>query len=43
VDVPVQDFRLVVWWDGPDPAKPTRMAAFFEHEEALEKARRGTG
>jgi hypothetical protein len=42
-EVPVQDFTLVVWWDGPDPARPTRMAAFFEHEEALAKASGATG
>ena len=30
--VPVQDFTLVVWWDGPEP-EPQRMAAFFDPEQ----------
>jgi ketosteroid isomerase-like protein len=42
-DVPVQDFTIVLWWDGPDPSRPSRMAAFYEHEQALAKARGGTG
>ncbi len=28
--VPVGDFTLVLWWDGPDPERPRRMEAYFE-------------
>jgi hypothetical protein len=41
--VPVQDFTIVVFWDGPEAVKPHRMAAFFDHEQAVEVAKRGTG
>jgi hypothetical protein len=37
--VPVADFTLVAWWPGPDALAPRRMAAFFDHEQALEAAR----
>jgi SnoaL-like protein len=40
--VPVADFTLVVWWDGLED-RPTRMAAFFQHEEAVATARNDTG
>jgi len=42
-EVPVADFTLVVWWDGPDALKPHRMAAFFDSEQADAAARSGTG
>lgn len=42
-DVPVADFTIVIWWDRPDAERPTRMAAFFQHEEALAAARTGIG
>jgi ketosteroid isomerase-like protein len=41
-EVPVADFTLVLWWDGPDAVNPHRMAAFFDDEHALAAAR-GTG
>jgi hypothetical protein len=41
-EVPVADFTLVVWWEGPDAVKPHRMAGFFDDQQALEAAR-GTG
>ena len=41
--VPVQDFTIIVWWDGPDPERPSGMAAFFEHEEALAKVSERAG
>jgi ketosteroid isomerase-like protein len=42
-EVPVADFTLVVWWDGPDAPKPHRMESFFDHEQAMRAARGGTG
>ena len=42
-EVPVADFTLVVFWDGPDAVKPHRMAAFFDHQQAVEAAQGGTG
>jgi ketosteroid isomerase-like protein len=42
-EVPVADFTIVIWWDDPDAERPTRMAAFFQHEEALAAARGGIG
>jgi hypothetical protein len=41
--VPVQDFTIVLWWDGPDPDRPSGMAAFFQHEEALAAVAERTG
>ena len=41
-EVPVADFTLVVWWEGPDAGKPHRMAS-FDHQHALAAARGGTG
>ena len=38
-EVPVADFTLVVWWEGPDAPKPHRMAAFFDDKEAIAAAR----
>ncbi|HEY1237015.1 MAG TPA: nuclear transport factor 2 family protein [Solirubrobacterales bacterium] len=40
-EVPVQDFTIVVWFDGDD--RPLGMAAFFDRERALEEARSGAG
>jgi ketosteroid isomerase-like protein len=42
-EVPVQDFTLVIWWQGPDAESPHRMAAFFDREQALQLAQEGTG
>jgi ketosteroid isomerase-like protein len=42
-EVPVADFTLVIWWEGPEELKPHRMAAFFDPERADEAARRVTG
>jgi ketosteroid isomerase-like protein len=42
-EVPVQDFTVVLWWEGPEAARPSRMAAFFDHEQALRAAAGGTG
>jgi hypothetical protein len=42
-EVPVADFTLVVWWDGPEARKPHRMASFFDHEQARETAENGAG
>ena len=36
--IPVADFTLVVFWEGPDAARPNRMASFFDHEQALRLA-----
>ncbi len=41
--VPVGDFTIIVWWDGPDPDRPAGMSAFFQHEEALAKVKERTG
>jgi ketosteroid isomerase-like protein len=41
--VPVHDFTIIVWWDGPDPDRPSGMSAFFQHEDALAKVRERTG
>jgi hypothetical protein len=40
--VPVSDFSVVLWFDRDDE-RPTRMAAFFDRERALEAAQKGTG
>jgi hypothetical protein len=32
----IADFTLVVWWDGSEAEKPSRMAAFFDHREAVD-------
>jgi hypothetical protein len=40
-EVPVQDFTLVIWFDGED--RPLGMAAFFDRDRALEEAGRRTG
>jgi len=41
--IPVADFTLVVFWEGPDAARPNRMASFFDHEQALRLAEEETG
>jgi len=41
--VPVQDFTIIIWWDGLDPDQPSGMAAFFKHEEALAAIEERTG
>jgi len=41
--VPVQDFSIVLFWGSPEHQQPTRMAAFFDHEEAERVAAGGTG
>ncbi len=40
-EVPVQDFTLVLWFDGRD--RPVGMAAFFDRERALDEAKRRAG
>ena len=40
-EIPVSDFNVVLWFDR-DGDQPTRMAAFFDRERALEAAK-GTG
>jgi hypothetical protein len=42
-EVPMADFTIVVWWDAPGVARPRRMAAFFDHGQALQVAEGGTG
>jgi hypothetical protein len=37
------DFTLVVFWEGPDAARPNGMASFFDHEQALRLAKEETG
>jgi ketosteroid isomerase-like protein len=41
-EVPVSDFIVVLWFDRGDD-QPTRMAAFFDREQALAAAEDGTG
>ncbi len=36
--VPVSDFSVVLWFDHDQEDRPTRMAAFFDRERALEAA-----
>ena len=40
-EIPVQDFTLVIWFDGED--RPLGMAAFFDHGEAVREAQEPTG
>ena len=42
-EVPVADFTLVVFWEGPRALRPHRMAAFFDRGQAEEAAAAGTG
>ncbi|MGA8219272.1 MAG: nuclear transport factor 2 family protein [Solirubrobacterales bacterium] len=39
--IPVSDFNVVFWFDRDD--RPTRMAAFFNRDRAVEAAAEGTG
>ena len=41
-EIPVSDFNVVLWFDRDDD-QPTRMAAFFDRERALEAANEGAG
>jgi ketosteroid isomerase-like protein len=41
-EIPVSDFNVVLWFDRGDD-RPTRMAAFFDRERAVEAAEEGTG
>ncbi len=36
--IPVSDFSLVLWFDRDEDDLPTRMAAFFDRERALQEA-----
>jgi len=40
--IPVSDFNVVLWFEGSQDDQPTRMAAFFDRDRALEAAA-GTG
>lgn len=40
-EIPVSDFSVVFWFDRDD--RPTRMAAFFDRERAVEAAEADTG
>jgi ketosteroid isomerase-like protein len=40
-EIPVSDFNVVLWFDRDD--EPTRMAAFFDRDRAIEAASTGTG
>ena len=37
-EIPVSDFSLVLWFDRDQDDLPTRMAAFFDRERALQEA-----
>jgi ketosteroid isomerase-like protein len=41
-EIPVSDFNVVLWFDRDDD-QPTRMAAFFDRERALEAAQERAG
>jgi ketosteroid isomerase-like protein len=41
-EIPVSDFNVVLWFDRGDEL-PTRMAAFFDRERAIEAAQGSTG
>jgi ketosteroid isomerase-like protein len=41
-EIPVSDFNVVLWFEGDDE-RPTRMAAFFDRDRALEAAQESTG
>ena len=42
-EVPLQDFTLVLFYDDDDAQRPGRMSAYFDHRQAREAARAGTG
>jgi ketosteroid isomerase-like protein len=41
-EIPVSDFNVVLWFDRSDE-RPTRMAAFFDRDRAIEEAQGRTG